>query len=42
MYLDDEFIKSDEDLLEISDSEDELSHVNSPVPDDTNSKFFFI
>lgn len=38
LHLDDTYAKSDDDLLESSDSENELSHVNSPVPDDTNSK----
>lgn len=40
LHLDDEYAKSDDEMLESSDSDDELSHVNSPIPDDTNSKCY--
>ncbi|KAI4462592.1 translation initiation factor eif-2b subunit epsilon [Holotrichia oblita] len=39
LHLDEEYAKSDDDMLESSDSEDDLSHVHSPVPDDTNMFF---
>ncbi|KRT81753.1 hypothetical protein AMK59_5175 [Oryctes borbonicus] len=39
LHLDEEYANSDDDLLESSDSEDDLSNVHSPVPDDTNMFF---
>ncbi|KAK9738530.1 eIF4-gamma/eIF5/eIF2-epsilon [Popillia japonica] len=39
LHLDEDYAKSDDDSLESSDSEDGLSHVHSPVPDDTNMFF---